>query len=231
MSPAADRSSALMQTQPVTAAPVAVVAPAAVPRAAAHTHERVAAAPPAAAAAIAAAVAKAEAAAAVAKAEAAAAVAAAEAEAAAAAANAAAATAARATTTDPAPVSDAPPAKAGDDEAAGESGIVGKAGLPFSIPYTVAGMPRPSGDTGGGGGFDRRGPREGTVTAYTGWTLRDLKVRRVYCFASTQAETMGEQQKRREGTRLVASCVGNFSADGVFCLTLHYCCGHVRWCG
>lgn len=47
-------------------------------------------------------------------------------------------------------------------------------GAPHKISYTVAGMPRVV--DGDASDFDRRGPREGTVTAFAGWTLRDLKV-------------------------------------------------------
>ena len=53
-----------------------------------------------------------------------------------------------------------------------------KAEVPHKIPYTVAGMPR--GGVGGGDGDrsvpDRRGPREGILTASTSWSLLDLKV-------------------------------------------------------
>lgn len=51
-------------------------------------------------------------------------------------------------------------------------------GTPHRIFYTVAGMPR----AGGGGvssgevNIDRRGPREGTLAAFTNWSLGDLKV-------------------------------------------------------
>eukprot|EP00752_Nemacystus_decipiens_P013348 g11818.t1 len=164
-------------TVPFRTPPAAAVAPTG-PHAAPPTPETVPPVPPAAAAATAtaAAVAKAEAAAAVAKAEAAAAVAKAEAASAAATAEAAAAAAAAAKTSAAAPYNrHATPANPDDDEAARQTENMAKTGLPFSIPYTVAGMPRASAAT-AGGGMDRRGPREGMVTAYTGWTLRDLKV-------------------------------------------------------
>ena len=210
VSASAGRNSAMARAKPVAStvhvsgtkgatAPVPFRAPVAkaAPSSTAATPETVAPAPQAVVAAVAtAAVAKAEAAAAVAKAEAAAAVAAAEAaaavataEAAASAASAAsAATAAGATGSDdanPVPFCDTPPTKEDDGEGDGvttkESGSGEKAGVPHTIFYTVAGMPRPGGS---GSGVDRRGPREGTVTAYTGWTLRDLKVKSDFPFCS-----------------------------------------------
>lgn len=53
--------------------------------------------------------------------------------------------------------------------------------VPHEICYTVAGMPR--GGVGGAteGNNDRRGPREGKLTAYSTWNLRDLKVRHLGC--------------------------------------------------
>lgn len=59
-----------------------------------------------------------------------------------------------------------------------------KAEALHEIPFTVAGMPRPSGGNGSGsiGGGDsascndKRGPRDGTVAASADWNLRDLKV-------------------------------------------------------
>lgn len=52
----------------------------------------------------------------------------------------------------------------------------GKAEVPHKISYTVAGMLKGGG--GDGGDTEKRGPKEGTVTAFTHWNLFDLKVRR-----------------------------------------------------
>ena len=52
----------------------------------------------------------------------------------------------------------------------------GKAGVPHTICYTVAGMPRPMKEDDLSLGGVNRGPRKGTVTALTTWSLRDLKV-------------------------------------------------------
>lgn len=60
--------------------------------------------------------------------------------------------------------------------AAAKSKGKAKAEVPQRICYTVAGMPR--GGVGGAaeGSSDRRGPREGVLTAFSTWNLRDLKV-------------------------------------------------------
>lgn len=56
--------------------------------------------------------------------------------------------------------------------------------VPHEICYTVAGMPRGGVDGATEGSNDRRGPREGKLTAYSNWNLRDLKVRWLSCVPS-----------------------------------------------
>lgn len=72
-----------------------------------------------------------------------------------------------------------PPLRALADKGKGKDKSNKKAQVPHVISFTVAGMPRPSGGTGGGDGgasCGKRGPQEGTVTVFTDSSLRDLKV-------------------------------------------------------
>eukprot|EP00903_Cladosiphon_okamuranus_P014066 g13074.t1 len=74
--------------------------------------------------------------------------------------------------------SNAKSANSDKDNGDGKGKAKGKPQVPHDVSFTVAGIPRSSGGTGGGDGgasCDKRGPQEGTVTVFTDSSLRDLK--------------------------------------------------------